>query len=72
MNGQCNLVMNQSVLIYPKKTRKGLVFYYLRYYLPGGKRVSKAVGDKKSLARKLIFKREQNLRKGFFDAFGLE
>ena len=57
---------------YPKKTRKGLVFYYLRYYLPGGKRVSKAVGDKKSLARKLMFEKEQNLRKGVFDAFDLE
>ena len=57
---------------YPKKTRKGLVFYYLRYYLPGGKRVSKAVGNKKSLARKLMFEKEQNLRKGVFDAFDLE
>ena len=57
---------------YPKKTQKGLVFYYLRYYLPGGKRVSKAVGDKKSLARKLMFEKEQNLRKGVFDAFDLE
>ena len=57
---------------YPKKTRKGLVFYYIRYYLPGGKRVSKAVGDKKSLARKLMFEKEQNLRKGVFDAFDLE
>ena len=57
---------------YPKKTRKGLVFYYLRYYLPGWKRVSKAVGDKKSLARKLMFEKEQNLRKGVFDAFDLE
>ena len=57
---------------YPKKTRKGLVFYYLRYYLPGGKRVSKAVGDKKSLARKLMFEKEQNLRKGVFDAFDLK
>ena len=57
---------------YPKKTRNGLVFYYLRYYLPGGKRVSKAVGDKKSLARKLMFEKEQNLRKGVFDAFDLE
>ena len=51
---------------YPKKTRKGLVFYYLRYYLPGGKRVSKAVGNKKSLARKLMFEKEQNLRNGIF------
>ena len=57
---------------YPQKTRKGLVFYYLRYYLPGEKRVSKAVGDKKSLARKLMFEKEQNLRKGVFDAFDLE
>ncbi len=57
---------------YPKKTRKGLVFYYLRYYLRGGKKVSKAVGDKKSLARKLMFEKEQNLRKGVFDAFDLE
>ena len=23
--------------IYPKKTIKGMVYYYLRYYLPGGK-----------------------------------
>ena len=36
---------------YLKKTRKGLVFYYLRYYLPGGKKVSKAVGDKKGIRR---------------------
>ena len=56
---------------YPKKTRKGLVFYYLRYYLPGGKRDSNAVGEKKILTRKLMFETEQNLRMGVFDAFDL-
>ena len=33
--------------IYPKKTIKGMVYYYLRYYLPGGKRVSRSVGGQK-------------------------
>ena len=42
---------------YPKKTRKELVFYYLRYYLPCGKRVSKAFGDMKSLVIKLMFEK---------------
>ena len=32
---------------YPKRTSKGKVYFYLRYYLPGGKRVSLATGEKK-------------------------
>ena len=38
----------------------------LRYYLPGGKRVSRAAGEKKIEARKLMFEKEQNLRNGIF------
>ena len=52
---------------YPKKTRKGRVFYYLRYYLPGGKRVSRAAGEKKTEARRLMFEKVKNLRNGVFD-----
>ena len=33
---------------YPKKTLKGMVFFYLRYYLPGGEKVSRDAGEKKT------------------------
>ena len=57
---------------YPKRTLKGKVYFYLRYYLPGGKRVSRAAGEKKIEARKLMFEKEQNLRNGIFDDFDLK
>ena len=57
---------------YPKKTRKGRVFYYLRYYLPGGKRVSRAADEKKTDARRLMFEKVKNLRNGVFDDSDLE
>ena len=57
---------------YPKRTSKGKVYFYLRYYLPGGKRVSRAAGEKKIEARKLMFEKEQNLRNGIFDDFDLK
>ena len=46
---------------YPKRTSKGKVYFYLRYYLPGGKRVSRAAGEKKIEARKLMFEKEQTV-----------
>ena len=58
--------------LYPKRTLKGKVYFYLRYYLPGGKRVSRAAGEKKIEARKLMFEKEQNLRNGIFDDFDLK
>ena len=57
--------------IYPKKTIKGMVYYYLRYYLPGGKRVSRSVGRQKKEARRMMFDKEQRLRLGVFDDFDL-
>ena len=57
---------------YPKRTSKGKVYFYLRYYLPGGKRVSRAAGEKKIEARILMFEKEQNLRNGIFDDFDLK
>ena len=36
---------------YPKTPKKGPVVYYLQYYLPGGRRVSRPVGKKKKEAR---------------------
>ena len=36
---------------YPKRTLKGKVYFYLRYYLPGGKGVSRAAGEKKIEAK---------------------
>ena len=43
----------------PKKDLKGKVYFYLRYYLPGGKRVSRAAGEKKIEARKLMFEKSK-------------
>ena len=57
---------------YPKKTRKGRVFYYLRYYLPGGKRVSRAADEKQTDARRLMFEKVKNLRNGVLDDSDLE
>ena len=41
---------------YPKRTLKGKVYFYLRYYLPWGKRVSRAAGEKKIDHVKMIIK----------------
>ena len=46
--------------------------FYRRYYLLEGKRVSRAAGEKKIEARKLMFEKEQNLRNGIFDDFDLK
>ena len=51
---------------------KGKGYFYLRYYQPGVKRVSRAAGEKKIEARKLMFEKEQNLRNGIFDDFDLK
>ena len=37
---------------YPKATPNGVVYYYLRYYLPGNIRVSRSVGQNKKEAKR--------------------
>ena len=54
---------------YPKTPKKGPVVYYLQYYLPGGRRVSRPVGKKKKEARLLASEKEFALKSGLFDEF---
>ena len=55
--------------LYPKTPKKGPVVYYLQYYLPGGRRVSRPVGKKKKEARLLASEKEFALKSGLFDEF---
>ena len=48
---------------YPKATPNGVVYYYLRYYLPGNIRVSRSVGQNKKEAKRLMFEKTRVLKK---------
>ena len=57
---------------YPKATPNGVVYYYLRYYLPGNIRVSRSVGQNKKEAKRLMFEKNQSLKEGVFDDFDFQ
>ena len=70
-------MMNHSTLagyqprccFYKKTTRKGSIYYYLQYRLPGGKRVARSLGQIKKEAKAKAFLKESELRDGIFDEF---
>ena len=57
--------------VYPRKSGRRKV-YYLSYYLPNGKRVLRFCHEKKSLANKLKYLKEEELLRGVFDEMDLE
>ncbi len=57
--------------VYPRKSGKRKV-YYLSYYLPNGKRILRFCHEKKSLATKVGYLKEEELLKGIFDEMDLE
>jgi len=57
--------------VYLRKSGKRKV-YYLSYYLPNGERIQRFCQEKKSLATKLRYLKEEELLKGIFDEMDLE
>ena len=57
--------------VYPRKSGKRKV-YYLSYYLPNGERIQRFCQEKKSLATKLRYLKEEELLQGIFDEMDLE
>ena len=57
--------------VYPRKSGKRKV-YYLSYYLPNGERILRFCHEKKSLATKVGYLKEEQLLQGIFDEMDLE
>jgi len=57
--------------VYPRKSGKRKV-YYLSYYLPNGERIQRFCQEKKSLATKVGYLKEEELLQGIFDEMDLE
>ena len=57
--------------VYLRKSGKRKV-YYLSYYLPNGERIQRFCQEKKSLATKLRYLKEEELLQGIFDEMDLE
>ena len=57
--------------VYPRKSGKRKV-YYLSYYLPNRTRILRFCHEKKSLATKVGYLKEEELLQGIFDEMDLE